>query len=66
MFTPNIKLNTMTIPITTNMKNINNLTALCPTANKKGKTTVHKHQLIGAIGVKKHKNLQHVKERLSV
>ncbi|NLX74216.1 MAG: hypothetical protein GXY94_13115 [Bacteroidales bacterium] len=56
----------MTIPITTNMKNINNLTALCPTANKKGKTTVHKHQLIGAIGVKKHKNLQHVKERLSV
>jgi len=38
---------------------------VCPKANKTGKTTVHKHQLIGANDVKKHKSLQYVKERLS-
>jgi len=39
---------------------------VCQNANKKGKTTVYIQQLVGAIGVKKHKNLQHVKERLTV
>lgn len=39
---------------------------VCSKVNKKGQTAVHKHQLGSANAVKKHKNLQYVKELLSV
>ena len=39
---------------------------VCPNTGKNGKEAAWKHQIDGAYEVKKHKNLQHVKEPLSV